>query len=219
MIEEVSNHEIKKFISSVIKRETGYLKQLEEYAVSNHIPIISPEAAALLKILIKIHKPGRILEIGTAVGYSACIMAKAFEGAKITTLEIDEAMTEKARETINKMKLEKRIHIIQGDALEIMQCLSSKFDMIFLDGPKGQYIEYIPEILRLLKAGGLLVSDNVLYKGLVAKEGTVMHKHRTIAVNLKRYLYELCSNEELDTSIIPIGDGMAISYRKGEINE
>ncbi len=219
MEDKIRYPEIDTFIEKVLKPETGLLKTMREYARENHVPIVSPETAALLKVLVKLHKPVRILEAGTAIGYSSIVMAQAYPDAVIDTIEIDEDMATIANNNIREVGYENRIRILLGDALEIMQCLTSTFDLIFLDAAKGQYLEYLEHALRLLRPGGLLISDNVLYKGLVACEGTVPHKHRTITVNLREYLNKICNDERLETSVIPIGDGLAVSYKKGDINE
>lgn len=209
--------EIIEYLRSTICRETGFLKELEEYASLHHIPIIQPESATLLKILVKLHKPQRVLEAGTAIGYSACILYDAMDKAGIIdTIEIDEEMADLAMKNINSMGYDECIRVLVGDALEVMECLNSPYDMIFLDAAKGQYNEYLTQALRLLKSGGLLISDNVLYKGLVAQIERVPHKHRTIAVNLREYLQQICNDDRLETTIIPIGDGMAISLKKGD---
>ncbi|NMA67316.1 MAG: O-methyltransferase [Clostridiaceae bacterium] len=206
--------EISQYIRSVINREKGLLKKMEEYARLNHIPIINPESAAFLKVLTKIHKPLRILEVGTAIGYSSIIIAKASPLAVIDTIEIDEDIAKIAEKNIGTSGVEERIRVIVGDALEVMQCLSATYDMIFLDAAKGQYIEYFPEALRLLNPGGILISDNILYKGLVAQKGQVIHKHRTITNKLREYIKLICNDKDLETSIIPIGDGMAVSFKE-----
>ncbi len=217
MEDKIRYPEIDDFLRSAIKRETSFLKELEVYAQCNHVPIVSPESAALLKVLIRLHKPKRILEAGTAIGYSAIVMAQAMdEGGIIDTIEIDDEMAEAARRNISIAGLDRRIRILSGDALDVMQCLTTSYDMIFLDAAKGQYGEYLPEVFRLLNKDGLLVSDNVLYKGLVAQDEPLPHKHRTIAVKLREYLDRLCCDDRLETAIIPIGDGMAVSVRKGE---
>lgn len=217
MEEQLRYPEVDVFLRSVIKRETGLLKELEEYAQANHVPIVPPETAAFLKVLVGLYQPKRILEAGTAIGYSAMIMAGAMgEQGILDTIEIDEDMADQARKNINRMGMEHRIRILGGDALEVMQCLTSPYDMIFLDAAKGQYTEYLPEAMRLLKNGGVLISDNVLYKGLVTINGPVAHKHRTITMKLRDYLFEICHDDRLQTAIIPIGDGMAVSVRKGE---
>ncbi len=208
--------EIDDFIRSSIKREKGVLQEMEEYARERFIPIIPPETAAFLKVLIQIRKPLRILEAGTAIGYSAAVMAGAMaEDGIIDTIEIDEAMSAMAMSNLNKIGLDKRVRVLLGDALDVMQCLITPYDFIFLDASKGQYTQYLDECLRLLKPGGVLVSDNILYKGLVAQEEPVMHKHRTIAVNLREYIHRLCSHDMLETSIVPIGDGLTVSVKLG----
>lgn len=220
MEDKINYPEITDFLRSVIGHETGYLKELEEYARLNHIPIIQPESAALLKLLVKLHKPSRILEAGTAIGYSACILAGAMgESGVVDTIEIEEEMADTARKNIETMGYGNRVRVLLGDALEVMECLNSTYDMIFLDAAKGQYGEYLNQVMRLLKSGGIFISDNVLYKGLVAQGEAAPHKHRTIAVKLKDYLYRICHDSRLETSVIPLGDGMAISLKKEEKNE
>lgn len=217
MEEKLRYPEVDSFLRSTIERETGFLKELEDYAEKNHVPILQPESAAFLKVLVRTHKPERILEAGTAIGYSAAIMAQVMPtGGIIDTIEIDEETAELARKNIKAMNLDKSIRVLLGDALDVMQCLSTPYDLIFLDAAKGQYKEYFNKALRLLKPGGLLVSDNVLYKGLVTQNEALPHKHRTIAVNLREYLNTLCHDSRFETAIIPIGDGMAVSYRKGD---
>lgn len=216
MEDRIRYPEIDSFIRNTIEREKGFLRELEEYARQNHIPVILPETAALIRILVKVHKPARILEAGTAIGYSALVMASASEGkSHIDTIEIDEEMANLAERHIQKSGFCGSIRVLRGDALEVLQCLTTPYDMIFLDASKGQYPEYLPECLRLTRDGGLILSDNVLYKGLVAREGQVEHKHRTIAVRLGEYLDSLCRHPLLDTAIIPIGDGLALSYKHG----
>ncbi len=216
MEDRIRYPEIDEFIRKTIAREEGIFKELEEYAGLNHIPIIPPETAALLKILVKIQRPARILEVGTAIGYSALIMAAASEGeSHIDTIEILEETASLAERNIQRSGFSSSIRVLRGDAFEILQCLTTPYDMIFLDASKGQYPEYLPECLRLTREGGVILSDNVLYRGLVAQKGHVEHKHRTIAVRLGEYLDSLCKNPLLDTVIIPIGDGLAVSYRRG----
>lgn len=214
MEDRIRYPEIDSFIRSLISREKGIYKEMEEYARALFIPIVPPETAALLKVLTRIHRPQKILEAGTAIGYSALIMAEASDvDTRIDTIEINEQTADIAEKNIAKLGYAKKIKVIRGDALEVMQCLTSTYDMIFLDASKGQYIEYLSECLRLTAKGGVIISDNVLYKGLVAQDGIIVHKHRTIATRLKEYLGKLCNNPELETAVIPIGDGMAVSYR------
>jgi predicted O-methyltransferase YrrM len=202
------------FIRSVIKKQTGFMHELERYAEEYFIPIVTPETAAFLRVMVRIIKPRRILEAGTAIGYSAIVFAEASgKDTLIDTIENDEGMADAAEANIRRMGYEDRIRVIRGDALEVLQCLTTEYDMIFLDAAKGQYVEYLPECLRLTSKGGVIISDNILYKGLVAAREGVGHKHRTIAVRMKEYVARLCESPHLDTAIIPVGDGMAVSYR------
>lgn len=206
---------INEYIRNTIKRNGGILKELEDFAMEHHVPIIQPEVAGLLVLLGRLVKPERILEAGTAIGYSAILLSDVLEpGGRIDTIDRYELMIDRARENINKAGLDNTINIIPGDALEVLKCLDKQYDMIFLDAAKGQYPEFLPECLRLLRKGGLLVSDNVLYKGMIANDELVVRRKKTIVKRMRDYLDSICNCEELDTSIIPIGDGVAVSYKK-----
>ena len=214
MNSKIRYQNIDSFIRNTIKKDSR-LKELEEYAEKYHVPIIQPEVAAFLRVIGKMQKPKKILEVGTAIGYSAILFSEFLqENGRIDTIEISEKMFNIAKKNIQAFQLDKTINPILGDALEVMSCLESKYDMIFIDASKGQYNEFYIEAERLLSNGGLLVSDNILYRGLVAKEELVGRKHRTITVRLKKYLNSICSTDKFDSSIIPIGDGVAISYKK-----
>ena len=216
MEDVLRNPEVDLYLRQTLQRETGYLKEMEEFAREHHVPIIPPETAALLKVFVSLRKPLRILEAGTAIGYSAAIMAMAMpETGRVDTLELDEDRAAQAEENIRRLGLSHKIRVLKGDALEIMQCLQTPYDMLFMDASKGRYPEYLPECIRLTVPGGLILSDNVLYKGLVSQNEPVLHKHRTITTRLKAYLDSLCSDKRLETAIVPIGDGLAVSYRKG----
>lgn len=205
---------ITEYIRKTIKRKDGLLGELEEFAEANHVPIIQPEVANLVSVLGRTHKPVRILEIGTAIGYSAILLAGILEpGGKIDTIERYDRMIELARENIKKAGLENTISVIAGDATEVLKCLDREYDMIFLDAAKGQYPEFLPECLRMLRKGGILVSDNVLYKGMTANDELVVRRKKTIVKRMRDYLDKICSDERLDTCIIPIGDGVAVSYK------
>jgi Predicted O-methyltransferase len=206
---------IVEYIRNTIKPRNGILKELEAYAKENHVPIIQPEVAALIVLTGRILKPIRILEAGTAIGYSSILMCGVLaENGRIDTIERNELMIEKAKENIKKAGYENIINIIAGDALEVLKCLDKQYDMIFLDAAKGQYPEFLTECVRLLRPGGLLVSDNVLYKGMVANDELVVRRKKTIVRRMRNYLDKLCNDEQFDTSIIPIGDGVALSYRR-----
>lgn len=205
---------INNYIRETIKPEEGFLKELGEYARQSAIPIIHPEVAALLKVLGMIHKPSRVLEAGTAIGYSAILLSSVIrEGGVIDTVERDESMAVQARKNIKESGFGHAVNVIIGDAIEVFRCLDKSYDMIFLDAAKGQYPEMLPDCIRLLSKGGLLVSDNVLYKGMVAYDDLVVRRKKTIVTRMRDYLKSICTNEGLETSIIPIGDGVAISYK------
>lgn len=206
---------INEYIRNTIRKNDGFLKELEDFALENHVPIVQPEVAALLVISGRLLKPRRILEVGTAIGYSAILLSEVLEpGGRIDTIERYELMVERAKKNIKRAGLENIINIIQGEALEVLKCLDRQYDLIFLDAAKGQYPEFLPEVLRMLRKGGLLVSDNVLYKGMVANDELVVRRKKTIVKRMRDYLCSICSSNELDTGIIPIGDGVALSYRK-----
>lgn len=213
---EITYPYINSFLSEMFTRDDPVLFGMEDYACRNHIPIIQPESARLLETLCALSKPGRILEIGTAIGYSTIILARTLDSSGIIdSVEMDEDRMITARKFIKQAGLEENIRLLHGDAFEVLQCLSTPYDLIFLDAAKGQYPDYLPHCLRLLTPGGLFISDNILYGGMVAKSGWPEHKHRTITVRLREYVKKLCSIENLVTSIVPIGDGMSVSYRKG----
>lgn len=205
---------INNYIRETIKQNDGLLAELEEYGKAHHVPIVQPEVARLLMVLGSVVKPLRILEIGTAIGYSAVLLSTILSpGGKIDTIERNESMITQAKSNVKKAGLEDTVHIITGDAVDVLACLDKRYDMIFLDAAKGQYLEFLPECLRMLKKGGLLFTDNVLYKGMVASDELIVQRKKTIVKRMRDYLDEICKNKALETSIIPIGDGVAISYK------
>lgn len=192
-------------------QKNDFLKELEELALKEYIPIIQPEVVQLIKVIFKAANVKNVLEIGTAIGYSAINFAYFTKG-EITTIERSAEMAETARKNIEKCGLGNQIEVVEGDALEILKNINKTYDCIFLDAAKGQYINFLPECLRILKPGGLLISDNVLYRGKVALDGFIPRKHRTIIRNLKEYINEI--TEKLETTVLPIGDGVAVSIVK-----
>ncbi|WP_010252274.1 O-methyltransferase [Acetivibrio cellulolyticus] len=206
---------INDYIRNTIKKNEGILKDMEDFAAENHVPIVHPEVAKLLQVIGMTKKPMRILELGTAIGYSSILLSGILlPDGKIDTIERYELMVERAKSNIKKANLEDVINIINGDALEVLKCLDKQYDIVFLDAAKGQYPEFLPECLRLLSPGGLLISDNILYKGMIANDELVVRRKKTIVKRLRSYLNILCNSENLETSIIPIGDGVALSYKK-----
>ncbi|MCI6465025.1 MAG: O-methyltransferase [Faecalicatena sp.] len=204
------------FINSLETENSEILEAIEREALDSYVPIIRKEMQSFLKVLLTIQKPMRILEVGTAVGFSALLMSEnAPDGCKITTIENYEKRIPIARENFRRARKEEQITLIEGDALEVMKTLKGSYDFIFMDAAKGQYIHYFPEVMRLLEPGGTLVSDNVLQDGdIIESRFAVERRNRTIHSRMREYLYELKHNEQLITAILPLGDGAAVSTKK-----
>ena len=211
----VNEDYITSYIRDITPQRTGQLKIMEDYARENNVPIIEPEVGQLIKVLLRLHKPKEILEVGTAIGYSALLMAQNLEGDwSITTMERNPQMIEKARENFRESGLEDRIRIIEGDARETFPHLTKKYDFIFLDAAKGQYMEFLGYAKDLLKPGGLIVSDNVLYKGMVASDDLVVRRKRTIVNRLREFLEYINNMQGYTSSVLPLGDGVALTYKE-----
>ena len=204
------------YVASLEAPEEPLLERIEAEALAARVPIIRKETQSFLKTLLVMHKPRKVLEIGTAVGFSALLMSAYLpEGGHITTIENYEKRISIARENFRQAGKEGEISLIQGDALAVMKELTEAYDLIFMDAAKGQYIHYLPEAVRLLAPGGVLVSDNVLQGGDVLESRfAVERRDRTIHSRMREYLYELKHHDQLQTSILPLGDGVALSVRK-----
>ena len=203
------------FINSLDTENSEILEAIEQEALDTYVPIIRKEMQSFLKVLLTMQKPMRILEVGTAVGFSALLMSESVSAdCRITTIENYEKRIPIARNNFKRAGKEDQITLIEGDALEVMKKMEGSYDFIFMDAAKGQYIHYLPEVLRLLEPGGLLVSDNVLQDGeIIESRYAVERRNRTIHGRMREYLYELKHNEQLLTSIIPLGDGVALSIK------
>lgn len=204
------------YINSLDVGNTPFLDELERQACEDYVPIIRREMQSFLKVLLTVHRPKKILEVGTAVGFSTLLMSEyTGEDCHITTIEKYEKRIPIARENFKKAGREDRITLLEGDAMEILKELQGSFDFIFMDAAKGQYIHFLPEVLRLLGTGGILVSDNVLQDGdIIESRFAVERRNRTIYKRMRDYLYELKYNEQLLTTIIPIGDGATVSIKR-----
>ena len=203
------------YINSLDRGNPQFLAELEEEAHNNYVPVIRRETQNLLKLLLAMNRPERILEVGTAVGFSALLM-EYYNPAecKITTIENYGKRIPVARENFMRAGKENVIQLLEGDAAEVMKGLAGPFDFIFMDAAKGQYIHFLPEVLRLLGPGGILVSDNVLQDGdILESHFAVTRRNRTIHKRMRSYLYELTHNDELTTCVLPIGDGVTVSVR------
>ncbi|MDD2978841.1 MAG: O-methyltransferase [Hespellia sp.] len=204
------------FINSLETENSEVLETIEQEALADYVPIIRKEMQSFLKVLLAMKKPMRVLEVGTAVGFSALLMSEnVSEGCKITTIEKYEKRIPIARENFRRAGKEEQIELLEGDALETLKSLTGSYDFIFMDAAKAQYIYYMPEVLRLLEHGGVLVSDNVLQDGdIIESRFAVERRNRTIHRRMRAYLYELKHEESLVTSVIPLGDGVAVSVKK-----
>ena len=206
------------FIHSLETENSEILETIEKEALDTFVPIIRKEMQSFLKVLLAIKKPKRILEVGTAIGFSAILMSEyAPEDCKITTIEKYEKRIPIALENFKRAGREKQITLLEGDALEILKSLEGSYDFIFMDAAKAQYIAYMPEVIRLLEKDGVLVSDNVLQDGdIIESRFAVERRNRTIHSRMREYLYALKHHELLQTSIIPLGDGVALSTKLRE---
>lgn len=190
------------------------LAKIKEKALEAHIPIIMDDTLEVISKELIEKRPNRILEIGTAVGYSAiCFSEFLSEEGIIDTIERDEERANEARENIKKAEVEEKINIIAGDAVEILPTLTGKYDVVFIDASKGKYPFFLKEALRMLAPNGIIFADNVLYKGYVMSDYN-KHKQRTAVRNLREFLAQLQENAELETEILEVGDGLAIARKK-----
>ena len=203
------------FIDSLDRGNTAFLDQVEKDALEDRIPIVRKSTQSLLKFLLAVKKPERILEVGTAVGFSALLMSEyGPKECHITTIEKYEKRIPAAKENFRRAGREGRITLLEGDASDILRELAGTYDMIFMDAAKGQYIHFLPDILRLLADGGLLVSDNVLQDGdVIQSRFAVTRRNRTIHARMREYLYELKHHPQLETVILPVGDGVTVSTK------
>lgn len=204
------------YINSLEQGNTPVLEAIEAEAAVAYVPIIRKEMQTFLKTVLAMRQPERILEVGTAVGFSAILMAQYDPvPCRITTIENYEKRIPIARANFLRAQVEEQITLLEGDAAEILPALEGTYDFIFMDAAKGQYIHFLPDILRLLAPGGVLISDNVLQEGdILESHYIVTRRNRTIHKRMREYLYELTHREELVTSVLPIGDGITLSVKK-----
>ena len=205
------------YLDGLIPDRGDFLRRLREKSAleESYAPIVQKSTEQFILTLLRLIKPHRVLEVGTAVGYSAILMADNLpDESSIVTIERYKKHADIAVDNVFASGYEKKIKVIEGEAAEVLHWLDGSFDFIFLDAAKGQYIEFLPDIMRLLKSGGVLLSDNILYHGMVEDEEKIERRKITIVKRLHMYLEEIMSNEEMTTSIIPIGDGVALSVKK-----
>ena len=190
------------------------MERIKKEARENHVPILQDDSLQFIATLLAIRKPESILEVGTAVGYSALNFSKHLrENGKIVTMELDEKTALVARENIKELGKQDIIEVVNSDAYTYMQTLNEKFDVVFIDAAKGQYMKYLKEALRLTKPGSLIIADNVLLRGMVMSDYND-HKHRTAVTRLREYISAVTTNPNLVSCVIDVGDGVAISVVK-----
>ena len=190
------------------------LQEIKQKAIEEHIPIIMDETLEVIEKYLTNNKPKRILEIGTAVGYSAiCFSDFLAKDGKIDTIEREKDRVEEAKQNFKNLELENIINIYEGDAVEILPTLNEKYDMVFIDAAKGKYPFFLKQAIRMLNTNGIIFADNILYKGYVMSDYN-KHKQRTAVRNLREYIKQVTENQELDTKILEVGDGLAVSIKK-----
>ena len=193
------------------------LEKIKEKALNDHIPIIMDDTLEVMEKYLKEEKPKRMLEIGTAVGYSAiCFTDFFFFFVVIDTIEREHERVIEAKENIKKAEVEEKINIFEGDAVEILPTLNNKYDAVFIDAAKGKYPFFLKEALRMINPNGIIFADNILYKGYVLSDYN-KHKQRTAVRNLREYIKEVSENPDLETEILEVGDGLAVSKIKNSI--
>ena len=212
----IVNERVVAYINSLDCGNSDICNTIEKEAIADEVPIIRKEMGNLLKVLLQLVQPERILEVGTAVGYSSILMSENMpEKCTITTIENYDKRIPVARNNFKRAGKEDVITLIEGDALEVLKTLDGPYDFIFMDAAKGQYINYLPDIKRVLRKGGLLISDNILQEGeIVESRYAVTRRNRTIHARIREYVYELTHSEDFVTSIVPIGDGITLSVKQ-----
>lgn len=212
----IVDERMRTFINSLDRGNPAWLNEIQRQAKADNVPIIRTEMQSFLRLLLVMQKPSSILEVGTAVGFSALLMSEYMpEDCHITTIEKYEKRIPIAKENFVKAGRQDKITLLEGDAAEILAELTKPFDFIFMDAAKGQYLHFLPDVLRLLNPGGLLVSDNVLQDGdIIESRYAITRRDRTIHARMRDYLYELKHNPALETAILPVGDGVTVSVKR-----
>lgn len=205
------------YIKGLISEHSGILKELEDFASQNSVPIVQKEVGRFLELMINIKKPKNILELGTAIGYSAILMSLSSNGqSKITTIERNNDMINLAKGNFARFKYSENIKLIEGECLEILPEIEDKFDLIFMDAGKAHYNHFLSHCLRLLNKDGIIISDNALFRGMVASDELIDKRKTTIVKRMRDYLINISDSERFITSIIPMGDGVAVTVRRNE---
>ncbi|WP_430886409.1 O-methyltransferase [Fusibacter sp. JL216-2] len=211
----INSDSVTDYIRSLLPKHRDEIEALENFATEHNVPIIQPEVGRFIEQLIVMNNVHSVLEIGTAIGFSALVFADAMKSGKVDTIERSELMIGRAKENLKMAPKTVEINLYEGDALELVKEMRGPYDMIFIDAGKGHYKQFLDDCIKQLKPGGLVVSDNVLFKGMIAQpRESVRRRVRTIHGRMRNYLSFLMEHPDLDTSILPLGDGLAISILK-----
>ncbi|MBR1443434.1 MAG: O-methyltransferase [Firmicutes bacterium] len=215
----IIDDKLKKYIDDVQPMKDGILGEIQKNAYERGVPIIPNDVAKLIEFIFSVTKPKKVLEIGMAIGFSSSLMAQLMgEDGHVTTIDRFDVMIDEAKENFRKLGNEDKITLIEGDAAKILPTLGEKYDVIFLDAAKGQYINFLPHCIRLLKVGGVMITDDILQNGTVADDiGNIERRQRTIHKRLRTFIEEITGNPYLTTSILTVGDGVALCRKNGEI--
>lgn len=212
---DITNPMVREYLASVMPERDPDLERLHRFATENNVPIVKHEMEQFLTFIVTLQLPSRILEIGTAVGYSGIIMARANEQATITTLEKSKKMIGLATEHFHQFGVADRVQIIEGDAVENIKGLEGPYDLIFMDAAKGQYMNYYEDSMRLLAPGGILIADNILQDGLIVKSRfAIPRRQRTIHGRMREFIRLVSEHPDLTTSVLPIADGATVSLKR-----
>lgn len=207
----------KEYLASLLPHRSEFLEELRRKSAmtESYAPIVSRDTEQFIVTLLSLTKPKRVLEVGTAVGYSSILMADNLpDDSQIVTIERYKKHADIAVDNVFKVGYENKIKVIEGEAAEVLSWLDSGFDFVFLDAAKGQYIEFLPEIMRLLNSGGILLSDNILFHGMTGDDNNVIRRKITIVKRLRQYLEAITHDPQLTTTLLPVGDGVALSVKK-----
>ena len=212
----IVDERMRTYINSLDMGNTPFLEELEQHAIRERVPIIRREMQSFIKMFLAVNRPKRILEVGTAIGFSTLLMCEyGTKDLEIVTIENYEKRIPIAKANFKEAGREPQITLLEGDAGQILKELDGSFDMIFMDAAKGQYINWLPDVMRLMRKGSVLISDNVLQEGdIIESHYLVERRNRTIYKRMREYLYELKHNPALITSIIPLGDGVTVSVKQ-----
>lgn len=212
----IDNDRLSVYLNSIEKDNSDILNIIEKEAIDSYVPIIRKDMQYFLRTLLSMNKPENILEVGTAIGFSAILMGDATDDStRITTIENYEKRIPIARENFKRADMEERITLLEGDAKDVLKTINDTFDFVFMDAAKGQYVNFWPDIKRLTKSGSVIVTDNVLQEGEILESHFIVdRRNRTIHKRIREYLYELCQDDNYDTTILSVGDGIALTVVK-----